>query len=123
MGTNKSFGYFTYSDDEGRDPACVKIEPSYFEWKSAKPMVNLDEFSVITKFYEVEENRPRFYDASKEVVAEEALWFPKMLMVPAEIGLHLVKHQTTPWELYKLCKDFVDDKEEELGELMATIVM
>jgi len=54
----------------GRDSACVKIGPSYFEWKAANPMTNPDEASAIAKFYEVEENQLRFYNTSAEEVAE-----------------------------------------------------
>ena len=95
------------------DPPYVKVKKTYFKWREVKTFKEVDDDSVISKFYDEEANRLKCSDPAAVTADLETnrSWFPKLPMIPVKVVIKVMKKPTTAWELLHHQCNCEDDKD------------
>jgi len=101
----------------------VKITPGHFDWKDVKLLRDITDDISFGQWFAATGNRLKFVDASSELIEATTSSFPKLPMVPAEIGMKLVQRPTTPWELMELLTNYGKERGNTMHKLLEPVLM
>ena len=89
------------------------MKKTYFKWREVKTFKEVDDDSVISKFYDEEANRLKCSDPAAVTADLETnrSWFSKLPMIPDEVAVKVAKKPTTAWELFRHQCGYKDDKD------------
>ena len=89
------------------------MKKTYFEWREVKTVEEVDDNSKISKFYDDEANRLKYFDPAVATADLETngSWFPKLSTIPSEVAIKVATKPTTAWELFRRLCNYDEDKD------------